>query len=92
MISNDPIMSTEKWFHGENKNKMFLRVDDDNLAFYIPFNILTHIPASILYKSIADRYRPVSYPDAPITARYIFIKNAYWDQDDGRVIMKGSVH
>ena len=35
-------------------------------------------PASILYKSIAGRYRPVSYPDEPITARYRFIKNAYW--------------
>ena len=40
---------------------------------------LDHIvPASILYKSIAGRYRPVSYPDGPITARYRFIKNAYW--------------
>ena len=28
------------------------------------------VPASILYKSISDRYRPVSYPDGPITARY----------------------
>ena len=35
-------------------------------------------PVSILYKSIAGRYRPVSYPDGPITARYRFIKNAYW--------------
>ena len=35
-------------------------------------------PASILYKSIAGRYRPVSYPDGPVTARYRFIKNAYW--------------
>ena len=35
-------------------------------------------PTSILYTSIAGRYRPVSYPDGPITARYIFIKNAYW--------------
>ena len=34
-------------------------------------------PASILYKSIAGRYRPVSDPDGPITARYRFIKNAY---------------
>ena len=34
-------------------------------------------PASILYKSIAGRYRPVSYPDGPITARYTFIQNAY---------------
>ena len=39
----------------------------------------TNIPASIFYKSIAGRYRPVSYPDGPITARYRFIKNAYWD-------------
>ena len=36
-------------------------------------------PASILYKSIAGRYRPVSYPDGPITDRYRFIKNAYWE-------------
>ena len=35
-------------------------------------------PVSILYKSIAGRYRPVRYPDGPITARYRFIKNAYW--------------
>ena len=34
-------------------------------------------PASILYKSIAGRYRPVSYHDGPITARFRFIKNAY---------------
>ena len=31
------------------------------------------IPASILYKSTAGRYRPVSYPDGPITARYRFM-------------------
>ena len=30
-------------------------------------------------KSIAGRYRPVSYPDGPITARYRFIKNAIWE-------------
>ena len=35
--------------------------------------------ASILYKSTAGRYRPVSYPDGPITARCRFIKNAYWE-------------
>ena len=34
-------------------------------------------PASIIYKSTAGRYRPVRYPDGPITARYKFIKNAY---------------
>ena len=36
-------------------------------------------PVSILYKSIAGSYRPVSYPDGPTTARYRFIKNAYWE-------------
>ena len=35
-------------------------------------------PPSILYKSIAGRYRPVNYPDGPITVRYRFIKNACW--------------
>ena len=37
-------------------------------------------PVSILYKSTAGRYRPVSYPDGPITARCRFIKNASWVQ------------
>ena len=32
-----------------------------------------HGPASILHKSIAGRYRPVSYPDGPTTARYRFM-------------------
>ena len=36
------------------------------------------LPDSIPYKSIAGRYRPVSYPDGPITARDRFIKNANW--------------
>ena len=35
--------------------------------------LLSLNPVSILYKSIAGRYRPVSYPDGPITARYRFI-------------------
>ena len=30
-------------------------------------------PASILHKSIAGRFRPISYPEGPITARYIFM-------------------
>ena len=34
--------------------------------------LLEYVPASILYKSIAGRYRPVSYPDGPITTRYRF--------------------
>ena len=34
----------------------------------------TDSSASILLKSIAGRFRPVSYPDGPITARYRVIK------------------
>ena len=42
-------------------------------------SVLRNIPASILYKSTAGRYRPVRVADGPITARYRFIKNASWD-------------
>ena len=41
-----------------------------------------HSPVSILYKSIAGRYRPVRVADGPITARYRFIKNASWEVGD----------
>ena len=34
-------------------------------------NIICY-PAIILHKSTAGRYRPVSYPDGPITAHYRF--------------------
>ena len=44
------------------------------------------IPASIFHKSIAVRYRSVSYPDGRITARYRFIKNAYWDSFSVRLL------
>ena len=44
---------------------------------YNRLNRFIYIPASILYKSIVGRYRPVSYPDGPITARYRVIKNDY---------------
>ena len=37
-----------------------------------------NFPVSILYKSIAGRYRPVRVADGPITACYRFIKNASW--------------
>ena len=36
-------------------------------------NIVNMSPASIIYKSTAGRYRSVSYPDGPITARYRFM-------------------
>ena len=37
-------------------------------------------PVSILFKSIAGRYRPVRVADGPITTRYRFIKNANWER------------
>ena len=40
-------------------------------------SILCLDPASILYKSTAGHYQPVSYSDGPM-AHYRFIKNAYW--------------
>ena len=39
---------------------------------------------SILYKSVAGRYRPFRVADGPITARYIFTKNA--SQDHARPV------
>ena len=39
----------------------------------------TDNPVSILHKSIAGRYRPVSVADGPITARCRFINNAIWE-------------
>ena len=49
-----------------------LRIEDYMVIKFMMF------PASILYKSIAGRYRPIRVADGPITARYRFIKNAYW--------------
>ena len=50
-------------------------------------NCFLDLPISILYKSIAGRYRPVRVADGPITARCRFIKNASWD----RSVRPGSV-
>ena len=36
-------------------------------------NLWWAFPVSIQHKSIAGRYRPVSYPDGPITTRYRFM-------------------
>ena len=46
---------------------------------FLLVSLVGYSPVSILYKSIAGRYRPVRVPDGPITARYRFIKNASWD-------------
>ena len=39
---------------------------------------IRYVPASILHKSRAGRYRPDRVADGPITARCRFIKNASW--------------
>ena len=45
-----------------------------NCQCYFMFSIILNRvgPASILRKSTSGRYRPVSYPDGPMTARYRF--------------------
>ena len=59
---------------------LYLKVQTSITCICILCNeALQHIyPVSILYKSIAGRYRPVRVADGPITARYRFIKNASW--------------
>ena len=52
---------------------------------YFMVSFCNNCPARILYKSLAGRYQPVSYPDGPITARYRFIRNAYWVTGQGKV-------
>ena len=49
-----------------------------SFSLYSVVQIQMYHPVSILYKSIAGRYRPVRVADGPITARYRFIKNAGW--------------
>ena len=48
-----------------------------HIMVYI-YRLWDTIPVSILYKSIAGRYRPVRVADGPIMARCRFIKNASW--------------
>ena len=46
---------------------------NNHFVFLQHLNFGEDFTASTLYKSTADRYT-----DGPITARYRFIKNAYW--------------
>ena len=56
----------------------YTKRNQNNIYFIsLLFRVVSHCiarryPATILYKSIAGRYRPISYPDGPITARYRF--------------------
>ena len=52
---------------------------DESASLALIKSLTSNNPVGILYKSIMGRYRPVSYPDGPITARYRFIKNASWE-------------
>ena len=71
-----------------NSGKRFARVTSQHSMSNIKpdYNVQTNpgdfkantCLASILYKSIAGRYRPVRVADGPITARYRFVKNASW--------------
>ena len=67
--------------HALKKKQLCIQKDilpDKTLTICTTIWYSNECPASILYKSIGGRYRPVSYSDGPITARYRFIKNAYW--------------
>ena len=50
----------------------------DAIYCIVMTSCVSHDPANILYKYIADRYRLVRVADGPITARYRFIENASW--------------
>ena len=71
------------WYHPNCDN--FLYFSSKNVCCYGDVD-----PASILYKSIAGRYRPVSFPDEPRTTRYRFIKNANCGESYPRIILKCS--
>ena len=62
------------------KNLSRARVPNDAYQVSRP-SAIWFFPVSILYKSIAGRYRPVRVADGPITARYRVIKNASWVQE-----------
>ena len=55
-----------------------LTLSIEQMAENLPGRGYKTFPASILYKSIAGRYRPVRVADGPITAHYRFMYNAYW--------------
>ena len=70
----DYLLSAWRNIPGYPKNAHW-RFWSDSANAYTDLNLrLTYIPASILYKSIAGGYLPVSYPDGTIPARYRFIK------------------
>ena len=65
------------WHVCPTKTQISLRIQAACSASSLSARI--NFPASILYKSTAGRYRPVSYPDGPITARCRFMQNTYWN-------------
>ena len=53
-------------------------VIDHRICLQIHVDLGFHHPASILHKSISDRYRPDSNAVGPITVRYRLKQNASW--------------
>ena len=58
----------------KHENTAFVTYEDSEGQLLSAYTCIS--PASIIYKSIAGRYRPVRVADGPITARYRFINNA----------------
>ena len=88
--TNSLFESGQKRVWVKKQNRLASCVDPDETAHYLIWiytvckgicsGLQGNTPVSILYKSIAGRYRPVRVADGPITARYRFIKNASWDE------------
>ena len=78
-----------KYHNQRQMNHWYLQLierDSHNVHKRNGYTFKIGTPASILYKSVAGRYRPVSYHDGPITALYRFIKNDYWDLCQDRFV------
>ena len=76
--SRSPILRFQFFTVIQSGNTLFIKpLTKTRLGSY---SAKIHYTASILYESIAGRYRPVRVhvADGPITLRYRFIKNVYW--------------
>ena len=70
-----PLLTVRMKYSGYNSMKceLIISLKKKKIVLLFKFSRLSNKPASILHKSIAGHYRPVSYPDGPIMARYRFM-------------------
>ena len=87
-VSSGHLLSIETFYSNQWFYKLTIKalirlrgcaVWSGTLLSHMPEDMFSHgATVSILYKTIAGRYRPVRVADGPITVRYRFIKNARW--------------